>query len=81
MMNGCGWMSGWGWISGWMWVWPLILLGSLVLLVVGLVRLVQGRFPGSGAGDLGSARRILDERYARGEIDDEDYQRRRAQLR
>jgi putative membrane protein len=69
-----------GWMFGWMWIWPLILLGSLVLVVVGLVWLVSGRW--SGAGDMGrSARRILDERYARGEIDEEEYQRRRAALR
>lgn len=69
-----------GWMFGWMWIWPLLVLSSLVLLVVGLVWLAQGRWP--GVRDIGgSARRILDERYARGEIDDEEYQRRRAQLR
>jgi putative membrane protein len=79
LWEGCTTMMN-GWMFGWMWIWPLILLASLVLLVVGLVWLVSGR--GSGARQAGwSARRILDERYARGEIDEEEYQRRRAALR
>jgi putative membrane protein len=65
---------------GWMWVWPvLIVVGLLVIGYVG-VRLAQGRQSTSptGSDPSGSAaRRILDERYARGEIDDEEYQRRR----
>lgn len=65
-----------GWAFGWMWVWPVLVLAGLMLLVYGVVRLVAG---GSGADS--SAQRILDERYARGEIDEEEYRRRRAQLR
>ena len=71
-----------GWMFAWMWVWPVIVLAGLVLLVLGVVWLAQGRSLGSGAFHAASSgRRILDERYARGEIDDEEYQRRRAQLR
>ncbi|WP_239542183.1 SHOCT domain-containing protein [Micromonospora terminaliae] len=59
-----------------MWAWSL--LGLLVL--VGLVWLVF-RLTGQPAGTgPSSARRILDERYAHGEIDDEEYRRRRAGL-
>jgi putative membrane protein len=65
----------------WMWVWPvLVVVGLLVVGYVG-VRLALGR---QGAPPTGSdpasglaARRILDERYARGDIDTEEYQRRR----
>ncbi|MGQ0773763.1 MAG: SHOCT domain-containing protein [Pseudonocardiales bacterium] len=42
-------------------------------------RLTQNRGTGSPTG-LSSARQILDERYARGEIDDQEYRRRRAEL-
>jgi putative membrane protein len=70
-----------GWMFGWMWIWPLLVLAGLLLLVYGVVRLAQGSpsAPGEAERD-SSARRILDERFARGEIDEEDYRRRRAQL-
>jgi putative membrane protein len=69
-----------GWTMGWMWVWPVLIVGGLLVLGYVAVRWVQGGHGASPAGsDPGSfaARRILDERYARGEIDDEEYQRRR----
>ncbi len=67
---------------------PLVLL-CLVLLFVGAVALAIVLFsrrhqPTSAAGSTmghtgpaSEASRILDERFARGEIDDEEYQRRR----
>jgi putative membrane protein len=56
------------------------------LLVIGYVavRLTQSRQgwspTGSDPGSGSAARRILDERYARGDIDAEEYQRRRELL-
>ena len=70
-------MGGWG--VGWGWIWPvLVLVGLIVLGYVG-VRLAQG---GRSAppGSASTARQILDERYARGEIDEDEYQRRRSVL-
>lgn len=73
-------MGGWGWGMGWMWIWPgLILLGLVVLGYLGVL-LVQGRSSVASPG-WSSARQILDERFARGEIDEEEYRRRRAELR
>lgn len=65
--------NGWSWV-GWL-VMSLTMVafwGSLAWIVVTLVR----RPPGSGS----SAQDILDERFARGEIDDEEYRRRKASL-
>ena len=66
---------------GWMWVWPVLIVVGLVILGYVAMRLAQSRQrafpPGSDPGSGSSARRILDERYARGEINDEEYQRRR----
>lgn len=70
------WM-GWGW--GGMWLGPLFMIIPLALLIVAIVASVRwmGVGSGNGGGRVRTARDILDERYARGEIDREEYQRRR----
>ncbi len=79
--------GGWGWGYGMMgglgWVFMLLLVIAVVAIVGGLVRdLLAGmRTHHGGSGSCGSAAlRILDERYARGEIDADEYKRRRADL-
>ena len=78
---GPGWMHDWGTGWGWggMWLGPLFMIVPLALLIALIVLLV--RWLGGGSDDGGrpvrTARDILDERYARGEIDREEYQRRR----
>ena len=63
----------WGVHWGWMWlVWALF----IGVVVWATVRLTTNRH---GSSD-DRARAILDERYARGEIDDEEYRRRRREL-
>jgi putative membrane protein len=66
------WM-GWGW--GGMWLGPLFMLIPLVLLVAAVVVLLRwmGVGSGDGGGRVRTAREILDERYARGDIDREEY--------
>jgi putative membrane protein len=66
MGNGFGFGIGFG-IPG---IGMLLLWGALILLLVGVVRVFQGRSPGGTK----SARRILDERFARGEIDRQQYE-------
>lgn len=80
---GGGWV--W-WQAGLMWVvmiafWVL-LLWAVYALVTGIVRRPEQREPGGqqtrrapGEQETGTARRVLDERLARGEIDVEEYQR------
>lgn len=60
----------------WMWAWPgLLLVGVVVLgaLAYGLLR--GDKTEGTSAGRA-TAREILDERYARGELDGEEYRQR-----
>lgn len=80
MMDGYGYGS----MMGWSWVfWVLIIVG-IVLLVILAVRLFSGgtNRTGTGGGNYGTdtgtspARQILDERYARGELDTEEYRER-----
>lgn len=71
-------MDGW---SGWMWfggVFWLLFLAALVALIVWLV--TRGTGGGRPSSEDDRARRILDERFARGEIDEEEYRRRREVL-
>lgn len=65
-------------MMGWFWIWPILVLIGLVLLGYLAYRLTRNRSTGSLAA-LSSARQILDERYARGEIDDQEYRQRRAE--
>ncbi len=77
-MHGYDMMSGWGG----MWFGPIhMFLIALVLmvLVIWLVRAMTGGHANSSRRTDG-ARQILDERFAKGEIDDEEYQRRRSAL-
>jgi putative membrane protein len=72
-------MSGWGYglmAFSSLLFWALVVTG-IVLLVRYLSR-TSGRSPG---GDRRSAERILAERFARGEIDEEEYRRRLETLR
>jgi putative membrane protein len=73
-------MDGWS-MGGWMWLWFFFAAVGLLILGYVAVRLAQtGRGSSESTPGPPSARRILDERYARGEIDDEEYRRRRAEL-
>ncbi|MEO3781776.1 SHOCT domain-containing protein [Actinocorallia sp. B10E7] len=71
-------MDGWGW----MWVWPVLIVIGLALLGYAGVKAAQGkrRYPPPGNDPGASARRVLDERFARGEIDEEEYVRRKETL-
>lgn len=68
-----GWMGWWGWTLMLAW-WALVVVG-----IVWLVRSLSGGDPTSSSSD--SARRILDERFARGELSAEEYNERRETLR
>jgi putative membrane protein len=67
---------------GWMWLFWLLLILGVALLGVVAVRVVRGGVTRSDGGDgrmpqgRNSARQLLDERYARGEITTEEYQER-----
>jgi putative membrane protein len=77
------WMS-WGPGGGFggMWIGPIIWILLLTLgiwLATALVRR-NGCVDRSGGGSSKSPREILDERFARGAIDDEEYRRRRSAI-
>ena len=67
--------DGWGWMLGWHLLWWVPLIVLAVAVVVVLTR--QGRDRTTRP----EPEQILAERYARGEIDTEEYERRRQALR
>lgn len=62
----------------WMMLLPALFLAALV---VGGIVLVRRLWPGSAPGADGSALRILEERFAKGEIDRDEFNERREHLR
>lgn len=76
-------MYGWHYM-GWNWF-PGVIMGvGMLIVLVGLIVaaiLIARRYPPSGrTGPNPEALRTLQDRYARGEIDEQEYQRRREQL-
>lgn len=67
---------------GWMWLWWLLILLGSAALAVGLVRVWRPRSGGDSdtVPSVSTARQILDERFARGEITEEEYRARRKAL-
>lgn len=77
MHGGLGWG---GWVL--MVIAVLLLVALVVAVVIALLRMAStGPQPGAGGARRSRAEEVLDERFARGEIDEEEYQRRRAVLR
>ncbi|MEU8801051.1 SHOCT domain-containing protein [Spirillospora sp. NPDC048819] len=85
--DGWGHMGDGGW-SGWMWLWAaamvltwVLVIGAAAWLVAGATgRLSRDKTRPADTG-LDHARATLAERYARGEIDTEEYDERLAKLR
>lgn len=75
---------GWGHMGGWGWGWLLfvVLVIAVVALAVALTRSFTGREqpPGPPSAQRSRALEVLDERYARGEIDGAEYDERRRRI-
>jgi putative membrane protein len=66
-----------GWGDGWGWAVMIVLLVLIVAVTVLLVR----HFGDGGRGRTSSAEDVLADRFARGEIDEEEFRKRRDALR
>ncbi len=65
-------------MSGWLWVWTVALIVGVLVLIAGLVvaMVAVGARRPAPPGETLKARDVLDQRYARGELDSEEYQER-----
>jgi putative membrane protein len=73
-------MDGWNMNGGWWWFGVICMVGLTALVVWGAIALSRALSRGGAPGaerDGWNARTVLDERYARGEIDEDEYRRRR----
>lgn len=84
------WNDGWGHMGDWSWGWGIfgmsmmvLFWGAIILLVFYAVRSTMSQSQGSSTNatpETDRALAILQERYARGEIDREEYETRRRVL-
>lgn len=75
------WNDDWGWHGmGFGWIFWILIVALIVWLVIALSRSAGGGNVGVPDESGPNAREILDERLARGEIDDQEYARKRKLL-
>lgn len=70
------WFGG-GW---WMALWMVLIWGGLILLIVWGVRTASGQDTRLARSDQSNALQILEDRFARGEIDRDEFEERRSTL-
>ncbi len=74
MMDGFGWGPGFGWIS------MIVFWGLVILAIAALAKWLMQQSPGGVSPRDKTPLEILQERYARGEINREEYEQKRQDL-
>lgn len=75
--HGGGSGGGWGLFGGAMWLWGLLWMGLFIAVPLYIVYVLLDRDSG---GNEAQSLSVLRERYARGELSDDEFERRREQL-
>jgi putative membrane protein len=74
MMDGFGWGPGFGWVS------MILFWGLVIFAIAALAKWLTQQSPGGGSPRDKTPLQILQERYARGEIDREEYEQKKQDL-
>ena len=77
MMDG---MGTFGWGPGFGLIFMILFWALIILVVIAIVKWLMGASGDKGSQSPKSARQILEERYARGEIDREEFDQKRRDL-
>lgn len=77
MMND---MSGFGWFPGFGWIFMLLFWGLVILGIFAILKWLATKRGSGKASSPKSALDILEERYARGEIDRDEFERMKRDL-
>lgn len=78
MMEAMGGFGGWG--SGFGWVFMLLFWALIIFGIIAIVKWLMGTTGNSGTPLPKTAKQILEERYARGEIDREEFEHKKRDL-
>ncbi|GEM_PF-893102 len=74
-------MEGWSMMGGW-WFWFIMLVAVLLIILLTYLIISEDKKDENRLSDLNrSAEKILDERYARGEISKEEYKEMKKEIR
>ena len=79
MMDGT-WGTGWGPGFGFGFIFMILFWGLIIFAIVAIVKWISGTSANTGAPPTKTARKILDERYARGDIDKEEYEQKKRDI-
>ncbi len=77
-MMGSGGMSGSGFFFGGPWMWILLIV--IVVVVIAVIKMAAGNSSGKTSQPEDTPLEILKKRYARGEIDEQEFNQRRKKL-
>ncbi|MDT8384136.1 MAG: SHOCT domain-containing protein [Gammaproteobacteria bacterium] len=73
-------MGNWGWGMGFGWFFMILFWALVILGIVAIVKWLAGSSGAGGAPPSKTARQILEERYARGEIEREEFEQKKRDL-
>lgn len=74
-MHGIDFMDGWNMMNPGMWIFMLLFWGLVIVGIVGIIRWLAGRDNRQNQSESETPLEILQKRYARGEIEREEYER------
>lgn len=74
-MHGTGFLNGWSMMNPGMWLFMLLFWGLIIIGIVNLIRWLTGRDNHKSQTDPETPREILKKRYARGEIERDEYEK------
>ena len=80
MMGDMGTFGSWGWGMGFGWVFMILFWGLIILGIVAIAKWLLGSSTSSSAPKEKTALEVLEDRYARGEIERKEFEQKKRDL-